>query len=236
MTIKQRTTALKKTKAAPVEEIDADISLTQQAYERLQEMIVTLELKPGLMISESQLSKALDLGRTPVREAVQRLQQEGLVEIHRARGIMVPQISIVGHLQLLDVRRQLEPYVSIKASRNATQAQREKMLHLAAQIAHASIGKAPLEFMRINRDIHAIKIEAANNQILKKIMESFYGLSMRFWFAHYDAQPNSLTEAGALHAEILTAISIGDEEKASAKTILLMSFLENFTRRRLEHY
>ena len=76
--MKQRASTTKKT--IEVEEISADSSLTQQAYERLQEMIVTLELKPGSMISESQLSQLLGFGRTPVREAVQRLQQEQLLE------------------------------------------------------------------------------------------------------------------------------------------------------------
>src|SRR4051812_33802228 len=104
------------------------------------------------------------------------------------------------------------------------------MLELAALLKIASLGNSPLEFMRINRDVHGIKMEAANNQILKKVMESFYGLSMRFWYAHHRSQSNSLKDAATLHAEILTAISTGNEEKASTKTVALMSFLEDFSR------
>lgn len=210
-----------------------ELSLTQQAYERLQEMIVTLELKPGSMISESQLSQVLGFGRTPVREAVQRLRQEQLLEIHRSRGILVPQISIVNQLKLLDVRRQLEPHVSVRAARQASDKQRADMLRLAKQIMQSSGDRSALSFMRVNRQIHAIKIEAAGNEMLSSVMELFYGLSMRFWYAHYSSQSGSLAAAGGLHAQILTAISQGEEEEARTATVSLMDFLENFTRQTL---
>jgi len=229
--MKQRISIIKKT--IEIEEQNGEGSLTQQAYERLQEMIVTLELKPGSMISEGQLSQSLGFGRTPVREAVQRLQQEQLLEIHRAQGILVPQISIVNQLKLLDVRRQLEPYVSLRAAKNANDQQRMAMARLAKQIIQSASDRSALSFMRVNRNIHAIKIEAAGNGILSSVMELFYGLSMRFWFAHYAGQAESLSKAGVLHAQILNAIVDREEEQARRATIQLMDFLEQFTRQTL---
>jgi DNA-binding GntR family transcriptional regulator len=216
------------------ETVRGDTSLTQQAYERLHQMLVTLELKPGAMISENQLARMLDLGRTPVREAVHRLRQEGLLEVHKSQGILVPELSIVRQLQLLDVRRQLEPHVSVRAARNATEEQRVKMRELAEQIVKASDGGSVLDFMRVNQQIHAIKIAASNNELLSKIMESFYGLSMRFWYAHHASMGGSLADAAKLHADILDAIVAGDGLAASSKTVVLMDFLEKFTRQTLE--
>jgi DNA-binding GntR family transcriptional regulator len=211
-----------------------ETSMTQQAYERLQEMLITLEISPGSMISENQIAKWLDLGRTPVREAVHRLAQEGLLEIHKSRGILVPDLSIVRQLDLLDVRRQLEPYVSMKAAKNASAEQRQEMNQLAKHIIESASTDSTLSFMRVNRNVHAIKIAAAGNTILTKVMESFYGISMRFWYAHHRIIADSLPQAAKLHAGILNAIAAGDDNKAAEETLLLMSFLEKFTRQTLE--
>ena len=70
-------------------------------------MIVTRQLRPGSMISENQLSEQLGCGRTPIREALQRLKFEGFVEIHARRGVLVAPIDVVKQLELLEVRRPL---------------------------------------------------------------------------------------------------------------------------------
>jgi DNA-binding transcriptional regulator YhcF (GntR family) len=83
-------------------------SLTSQAYERIEEMIVTLELRPGTAVSEAELSARLGIGRTPVREALQRLAREHLVQILPQRGVLVSELDIKRQLRLLEVRREVE--------------------------------------------------------------------------------------------------------------------------------
>ena len=83
-------------------------TLTDRAYETLEELIVTLRLAPGDVISETALSDRLDIGRTPVREALQRLAREGLVKILPRKGILVTEINPRSQLLLLEVRRELE--------------------------------------------------------------------------------------------------------------------------------
>ena len=77
-------------------------SLTGQAYRKLEEMIATLELPPGAVLSEAQLIEALDIGRTPIREALQRLAVEGLVEILPRKGILVSYTNPQKQLLILD--------------------------------------------------------------------------------------------------------------------------------------
>ena len=85
-----------------------DATLTDRAYRELEEMIVTLQLSPGTVLSEQALAVRLKIGRTPIREALQRLARDGLVVIMPRRGIMVSEINVKLHLRLLEVRRVLE--------------------------------------------------------------------------------------------------------------------------------
>src|SRR5579862_5579940 len=85
-----------------------DGTLTDRAYRELEEMIVTLQLSPGTILSEQTLAVRLKIGRTPIREALQRLARDGLVVIMPRRGIMVSEINLRLQLRLLEVRRELE--------------------------------------------------------------------------------------------------------------------------------
>src|SRR5579862_4670828 len=109
--------------ASPIDER----SLTDRAYSILEEMIVTLRLPPGGAVSEASLSKALEIGRTPIREALQRLARERLVTILPRRGILVTEINVKSQLRLLEVRREVERLIARSAARRA---------HLRAFSAH----------------------------------------------------------------------------------------------------
>ena len=85
-----------------------DVTLTDRAYAELEELIVTLQLPPGTALSELVLAKRLDIGRTPIREALQRLSRDGLVNILARRGVLVSEIDLRAQLRLLEVRRELE--------------------------------------------------------------------------------------------------------------------------------
>src|SRR5277367_6085233 len=75
-------------------------SLTERAYRELEEQIVTLRLAPGSPVSEASLSKRLGIGRTPVREALQRLARERLVVILPRRGILVSEVNVRTQMRL----------------------------------------------------------------------------------------------------------------------------------------
>ena len=95
-------------------------TLTDKAYRALEEEIVTLRIPPGTVVSEAMLSQRLGVGRTPVREALQRLAREWLVVILPRRGIVVSEIDPVRHLRLLEVRREVERLLARSAARRAS--------------------------------------------------------------------------------------------------------------------
>ena len=106
-----------------------DKSLTDIPYDAIQRMIVTGTLGPHQLISESELGRELDCGRTPIREALQRLKFEGFVEVLPRRGILVTAADVNGQLELLEMRRPLEKLVVTLASRRAKPEQRHCRRH-----------------------------------------------------------------------------------------------------------
>ena len=102
-------------------------SLTEQAYRVIEEEIVTLRLKPGDVLSEQLLSATTSIGRTPIREALQRLAREGLITILPRKGILVSDINPRNQLLVLEVRRELERLLSRTGAERATPAQRARL-------------------------------------------------------------------------------------------------------------
>lgn len=104
----------KKTKTQPTPALpepvagSTETTLTEEAYRRLEEMIVTLALAPGSVVSEAILSERLGIGTTPIREALQRLSREYLIQILPRRGVIVTGIDVRQQLQVLETRRELD--------------------------------------------------------------------------------------------------------------------------------
>src|SRR6266480_3996678 len=130
-------------------------SLTEQAYRVLEEGIVTLRLKPGSILSEHSLSAATKFGRTPIREALQRLAREGLITILPRKGILVSDINPRNQLLLLEVRRELERLLSRTGAERATPVQRTGFQDIARGMDHAAKHKDDIAFMRLDRELNA---------------------------------------------------------------------------------
>src|SRR5215813_320082 len=97
-------------------------TLTERAYRALEEEIVTLRLKPSQVLSEQMLSATFKIGRTPIREALQRLAREGLVAILPRKGILVSDINPRNQLLVLEVRREIERLLRRTGDQRATAA------------------------------------------------------------------------------------------------------------------
>src|SRR5437763_16258962 len=123
-------------------------SLTEKAYRLIEELIVTLQIAPGTVVSEALLSERLGIGRTPIREALQRLARERLVVVLPRRGIMVSEINVRTQLRLLEVRRELERLIARSAARRATPQERERFHELAKLFEKAAKVNDDVTFMR----------------------------------------------------------------------------------------
>ena len=204
-------------------------SLTEQAYRLIEEQIVTLRLKPGDILSEQMLSASFKIGRTPIREALQRLAREGLVTILPRKGILVSDINPRHQLLLLEVRRELERLLCRAAAERATAAQRGSMLAIAQGMDRAAKTNDDIAFMRLDRELNALMIEAAHNDYAARSMKLLQGLSRRFWYMHY-REAADLPLCARLHANEARAIAKGNGEAAARASDKLMDYVESFTR------
>ncbi len=101
------------------------VSLSQQAYDKLEEMLVNLELKPGHIYSEKELASIMGFGRTPLREALQKMSNIDLVEIIPRMGIKISEIILYRQLAILEARRPLDELIAKCAARRATEEQKD---------------------------------------------------------------------------------------------------------------
>ena len=204
-------------------------SLTELAYMHLEELIVTLKLKPGAVVSEGELSVLTGIGRTPIREALQRLARERLVSILPRRGIIVTEINVKNQLRLLEVRRELERLIARSAARRATGEERERLRELAAQFMKSAKANDDVTFMRTDREFNMLCSSASHNEFAAGAMGLMHSLSRRFWYIHYK-QAADMPLTAKLHADIARAIADADEERAAKASDKLIDEIEKFTR------
>jgi len=215
--------------AAPEDASHEKETLSDRAYRELEEAIVTLKIPPGAMVTEAALSLRTGLGRTPIREAIQRLARDRLVLILARRGIMVSEVNIETQLRLLEVRRELERLLARAAARRASTEERRRFAEIGEEMLAAGKTNADRAFMRLDREFNLLILQAARNEFAAGAMTLMHGLSRRFWYIHYK-QVADLPLAARLHARIAAAVSRGEAEKAAAASDDLMDYIETFTR------
>ncbi len=209
--------------------IEVRTKLTDLAYDQIEEAIITLQIPPGTPISEQSLSDMTGIGRTPIREAIQRLAREHLVHVLPQRGVLVSEIDVGKQLRLLETRREIERLISRSAAKRATEAERKAFAKLAQEFTASAAKKDDVAFIRADRDFNELCIKTARNEFAEGAMRLLHGLSRRFWFLHYK-QAADLPEMARLHAGVALAISKGDIDGAGEALDRLLDNIEEFTR------
>lgn len=204
-------------------------TLTDLAYRKIEEMIVSLELSPGEVLSEAQLAEDLEIGRTPVREALQRLASEGLVNVLPRRGVLVSEINPSKQLLLLELRREVERLCARQAAGRSLPAERDAFDELADQLATAADNQDDTAFMRLDLQFNQAIVAACRNEFAERAMRRMQGLSRRFWFQHYQ-KALDLQRCARLHEDVARAISKGDEQGAADASDVLNDYIVEFTR------
>jgi DNA-binding GntR family transcriptional regulator len=204
-------------------------SLTDKAYQELEERIVTLRLRPGEVLSETTLSEQLKIGRTPIREALQRLAREGLVVILPRKGILVSDINPGKQLLVLEVRRGLDRMMVRAGSVRRTEEERDAFLEIAAGMEQAALDNDDIKFMRFDNAYNALISKAAHNEYAVRAIGLMNSLSRRFWYVHYK-ETADLPHCARLHAAVARCIADGDTEGAAEASDRLIDYVETFTR------
>lgn len=219
----------RRSRAAGSDVAEDATTLTDVAYAQLEEQIVTLQLPPGAVLSEFTLAQRLGIGRTPIREALQRLSRDGLVNILPRRGILVSEINLRVQLRLLEVRRELERLMARGAAERATEAELHQFSEIAAGMRNAAENSDDLVFMRLDHQLNSLISSAARNEFASRSMGLMHGLSRRFWYQHYK-QTADLPLAARLHAEVAEAIAARNPQKAAEASDRLVEYIESFAR------
>lgn len=190
-------------------------SLSAVGYFRIRDLIVTLELAPGTVIDERELMARLQLGRTPVREALRRLADEGLVSIYARRGTVVAPVDVRDLAHVSEARVELEGLAARLAVERADAGDRDAASRLLTELAS---GDAPLgqrELIRLDQRVHHCVHHATHNRYLQATLDEYLTLSLRLWFLGLE-RVHRLDEAVDEHRGILLALLGGDPEAAEA--------------------
>lgn len=208
-------------------------TVTDRAYQQIEELIVTLELPPGSVLSEQMMSQRFDISRTPIREALKRLEQEGLVTVLPRRGVLVSEINLRKQLQLLEVRREIERLLARLAAKNAKEEERQEFLEIGKKTLRSAEEVNEIEFGRLDQRLNELEWKAARNEYATKMISLVNGLSRRFWFQHFK-ETGDLPLAAKVHADLAFAIAEADTKAAEDASDRLIDYIENFARKTLE--
>jgi DNA-binding GntR family transcriptional regulator len=189
----------------------AHASLTDKAYRVLVDKIVTLELQPGSVLPEGRLMQELRIGRTPIREAIQRLIAEGLVTHLHHRGMLVAEIRAADVQQINEFRAQIEGLAARLAASRMTAEQIDEL-----QKIHAALDRSAAEmdidtFVTQDRAFHALLARGAQNRYVEDALGKLYNLHLRLWYFLYRKQ-GGLRETVHEHQELIEALVRRDAE------------------------
>lgn len=208
-------------------------SLADRAYHILEEMIVTLKLEPGSLISEAELSNEIEIGRTPLREALQRLAQERLVSVLPRRGMIVTEVNLTDQLEIVALRRVVDRLIVAKAAKRITSDQSKHLIELAGAIEEVASQDDVKKFIQIDGEFDQIIQIVSRNFFAAQISETTHAHCRRFWYMNRAA--SDLVKSAKLHANMMRAAASGDQAKAEAASDLLSDYIEEFTKSIIDH-
>jgi DNA-binding GntR family transcriptional regulator len=187
--------------------------MADRAYAELRDRIISLRIAPGAPINEDVLGSELEMGRTPVREAIKRLALENLVTVFPRRGTFASEINITDLAHIADVRIPLEGHAAARAAERLTPARREELEALQAELREHDESDDMATLIALDARVHRFVYATAGNPYLETTLTRYFNLSLRIWFLVLDRLPH-LSQRVVEHEQLLTAIADGDVERA----------------------
>jgi DNA-binding GntR family transcriptional regulator len=187
--------------------------LADRAYVELRDRLVTLRIAPGAPIDEDMLGQELEMGRTPVREAIKRLALENLVTVFPRRGTFASEINITDLAHISDVRAQLEGHAAYRAAQRITEAQRAELDELLAELASSQGSEDASGLMALDACVHRFVYRCAGNPYLEETLGRYFNLSLRIWHLVLDRLPHLFARVHE-HDDLLRAIADADASGA----------------------
>ncbi|MDH6454560.1 MULTISPECIES: GntR family transcriptional regulator [unclassified Streptomyces] len=204
-----------------------ELSLAERAYRAIRDRLVMLEIRPGAPINEEQLGQSLGVGRTPVREALKRLQYERLITTYPRRGTFATEVNITDLAHISEVRQELEPLAAAQAARRATGVDRAGLTDLLAELESVGTsGRDAADLMRLDLRVHRAIYTATHNPYLEDTLVRHDNLATRIWCLFVDRLADMAGHVEE-HGPLIAAIVAGEAETAAR---LARSHVEHFER------
>jgi len=201
--------------AAPIELDAAPVSLADRAYLAIRDQLIMLDIQPGEPIDDDQLAKALGVGRTPVREALKRLEGDRLVVSYPRRGTFATGMDIADLAYISEIRLQLEPLAARRAAERAPRTTRAELDELALRVEAVDIVRADrTQVMRWDLSVHRAIYRAANNPHLEDVLIRYDNLATRIHCMFLERLSTLDMQVVAEHVALLRAIAAGEADRA----------------------
>ena len=205
---------------------DRNKTMTEQVYEKLENLIVFCEIEPGSILTEAEIAEIVGAGRTPVREALRLLSKRFLVNISRV-GIVIPEMNARVQLQLLEVRRVILKLCMECAVKRLTEIDKNNIQDLLDTIDEQD----DVEFLHWLKKRQEVLAKCSKNEFIYEELRNAQGLSRRFWY--YYAKKEDHLEVKKLHKLILQAVYDQNEKNALKYVDDMIDYIEEFVKR---HY
>ena len=208
----------------------ARCSLTTLAYEKLEEFIVTLKLKPGSTHNENNLQQLIGIGRTPVREALQRLSREGLVEILPRKGIKITEVEYEGGFLRVELARTLLTLMARTGAVRATSEQKRAFSDIA--IAYDKVAQTPDlgSIMHLDKSMFELLCSACHNEHVCRATRLLMGENRRLRYIHFKKHAD-IPVFARIRAELARALNRADPEAAETIVHQRMDYIESTLKR-----
>ncbi|MEU1944764.1 GntR family transcriptional regulator [Streptomyces melanosporofaciens] len=192
-----------------------ELSLAERAYRAIRDRLVMLEIRPGAPINEDQLAQSLGVGRTPVREALKRLQYERLITTYPRRGTFATEVNITDLAHISEVRQELEPLAAARAARRATATDRTTLTALRRELESVDPHRhAAADLMHLDLQVHRAIYAATHNPYLEDTLVRHDNLATRIWCLFIDRLSDMAGHVEE-HGPLIDAIVAGDPDKAA---------------------
>lgn len=200
--------------------------LTTIAYERIEELFVAMRIAPGAEIRTQDLQAMVNLGRTPVHQAVRRLAAETLLEVRPRNGLRVAPIDLSREKQLSVLRRDLNRFVTAMAIRNMTANDRAGVHHLRRKLAAETSSMTVDAFNAVDKSFDRLLIRASGERFLERVLSPLHAIARRIGYLHITeiSGHDGVVGSAERHIAIMDFILAGAEEKACIASDELVAY------------
>jgi len=207
-----------------------DESFADFAYRILCDELIVLDIKPGEPLNDEVISKRLGVGRTPIREAMKRLESDHLVVAYPRRGTFAAGVDIKDLAEISEIRHLLEPAAAARAARMASPQLRQELRDVAREVEQLLPGmQSQQDLMRLDMRVHRTIYRATGSRHLQDVLIRYDNLATRIWSLVLEKLP-PVSEHIAQHIELLECIAAGDSEAAARLTAQHVTDFEKLVR------